>query len=431
MSSNQTSNRSSRATVIGHRQARFHFEEDEELELPPYDRRCHFALHHVPKIARNLPRRGPRHSLKKDRKVKKPRPTSANTKSHKEHSARKVTRRDQRRRPDYFKNQDQQLAKKVLRRDHSRGSNDLLNLPVEVRENIFKCLLTIDEPIRVRQGWTKVYPRCRPGLQTSILRTCDQFYTEGTGILYGQNTFLYLVRDAGPVPIQQVIGITPSGPGDVIADVESNFSEDEFQEHESDGEFGGYDPDGCEQEINIKKFGYLFRKIHLVAEANRSGPAYRETTARAIETFTTLYPRRANIHTITIEISPLKDHSTGRLSFVDYFFPSSCVMQALRKLPRQFIEVLVHTHVDIVSLDMDMRYAARIRRSNRGEEDMWKDDALMLKNRAAKARQAYAIMNSLALNIRREFEQTEEQLMDGEDDGDSLGDEDLVEITMD
>lgn len=95
--------------------------------------------------------------------------------------------------------------------DEEQPKISILDVPTEVRENIFRQLLVADKSIPVYAGWKKLYkPRpSRNGLERhlenekllhklepAVLYVCKQFYAEGKRILYSENTFLYRLRDA-------------------------------------------------------------------------------------------------------------------------------------------------------------------------------------------------------------------------------------------
>ncbi|ROT43231.1 hypothetical protein SODALDRAFT_375435 [Sodiomyces alkalinus F11] len=85
------------------------------------------------------------------------------------------------------------LYRKVPRKCH------FLQLPLEIREQICGYLLEAPGPVRVFEGWSKVHRHKRQTLETAIMRTNSQIADECVRILYGRNTFEYLVRDSSGV----------------------------------------------------------------------------------------------------------------------------------------------------------------------------------------------------------------------------------------
>ncbi|KAF4779687.1 hypothetical protein HER10_EVM0005843 [Colletotrichum scovillei] len=315
-----------------------------------------------------------------------------------------------------------------------------LRIPLEIREDIYKYILVADEPIRVHQGWSAVYPRNRVGIRTDLIRTCRQVRKEALNTLYGENTFLYLLRDAAKLPALNAQGeneIVVQHPlatdDDALSDYEAD-SADEDSDGEDDVTNGpsSFLADGhTAADIDIRRFGHKFRKLMIVAEANRANAPYRLSMANAINVFRGLRPIRPRIHTLTIDITPQRDPRTGDVSFLDFFERSSEVVRTLRGLPCQFIEILVNTGVSVGSsssggdgdgsggdgsdnpgkqrqgqekIVLNMKYAANIRRAKRGEKDLWRDDRVMQSYRSAKAGEAQKKLDSLPAAIRKIWE---------------------------
>jgi hypothetical protein len=307
-------------------------------------------------------------------------------------------------------------AKDVLFEPHSeyfkRLGPDLLSIfPREVRDSIYHHLLVSNEPIHVRQLWTQIYPRRRPGLYTAIMRTSKKMLRETLPILYGRNNFLYLVREPTKVPSSPpkdaIVVRSPHSPNwdvDVLTVDGKDHAEEEFVDPPARGV---RQKKIAEDQLRVKKMGHFFRKITIVAEENRSEREYRETMARAIETFCNLN-KVASLHTITLELTPMLNSRCAPPSFISWFDRHSNVVMALKKLPTQFIKVVVNNarqkDEPIQPLLIDMRYKAWARRSMRGENDLWEDDELMLESRRRKALAARRALNFLATNIKAHWE---------------------------
>ncbi|KXH60687.1 hypothetical protein CSAL01_11227 [Colletotrichum salicis] len=330
-----------------------------------------------------------------------------------------------------------------------RRTCPFLRIPLEIREDIYKYILVADEPIRVRQGWSAVYPRNRPGIRTDLLLTCRQVRREALNTLYGENTFLYLLRDAAEPPALNAQGeneIVVQHPlaNDALSDYEADsadeYSDDDDRIPVSSSSLGN---NYTGTEIDVRRFGHKFRKLMIVAEPNRAEASYRLSMANAINVFRLLRPIRPRIHTLTIDITPQRDPSTGDLSFLDFFERSSEVVRTLRGLPCQFIEILVNTGVSGSGIGGDgegnpakrgqekirlnMKYAANIRRAKRGEKDLWRDDQVMQSYRSAKAGEAQRKLESLPAAIRKIWEASNGRFkrrrvdFDDDDDCDDFG----------
>ncbi|KAK1502353.1 hypothetical protein CTAM01_05166 [Colletotrichum tamarilloi] len=321
-----------------------------------------------------------------------------------------------------------------------------LRIPLEIREDIYKYILVADEPIRVHQGWSAVYPRNRVGIRTELIRTCRQVRKEALNTLYGENTFLYLLRDAAELPALNAQGeneIVVQHPLATDNDALSDYEADSADEYSDEDDVVTNRPSSSSfladghtaADIDIRRFGHKFRKLMIVAEANRANAPYRLSMANAINVFRGLRPIRPRIHTLTIDITPQRDPRTGDVSFLDFFERSSEVVRTLRGLPCQFIEILVNTGVSVGSssggdgdgsggdggdspgkgqlgqekIVLNMKYAANIRRAKRGEKDLWRDDRVMQSYRSAKAGEAQKKLDSLPAAIRKIWEATNGQ----------------------
>ncbi|KAK1673485.1 hypothetical protein BDP55DRAFT_556341 [Colletotrichum godetiae] len=301
-------------------------------------------------------------------------------------------------------------------------------IPLEIREDIYKYILVADEPIRVRQGWSAVYPRNRPGIPTDLLLSCRQVRREALNTLYGENTFLYLLRDAAEPP-----ALNAQGENEIV--VQHPLANDALSDYEADSAYEYSDDDDRlpasssslgnnykGTEIDVRRFGHKFRKLMIVAEPNRAEASYRLSMANAINVFRLLRPIRPRIHTLTIDITPQRDPGTGDLSFLDFFERSSEVVRTLRGLPCQFIEILVNTGRGQEKIRLNMKYAANIRRAKRGEKDLWRDDQVMQSYRSAKAGEAQRKLESLPAAIRKIWEASngrfKRQRVDFDDDDD-------------
>ncbi|KAL9942171.1 hypothetical protein D7B24_002927 [Verticillium nonalfalfae] len=253
----------------------------------------------------------------------------------------------------------------------------LLALPMEVREMILEHLLTTNKPIRLIEGWAKLWKGRGPQLDTAVMRTCKLLFSESIIILYGRNMFEYVLREFAddPFPVgagndegkNDVASPTNNGSGD--NEVAHGFPDDNYTEA---GSVFAVDEDEMDDDednpaplhttssihprmapptagavdIDIQKFGSLFRHLTIVAERNRTELGYLHSMADTIDVFRHLPPKPgAHIHTLSIVITP--GFEDGVVTFLNFFEPDGRVVRSLRRLPCQFIRIVVHTDYSI------------------------------------------------------------------------------------
>jgi hypothetical protein len=332
-----------------------------------------------------------------------------------------------------------------------------LRLPLEIREQIYIYLLAPDTDSRLRvqvcNGWTepllgRAHRQLRSQLHPAIMRVNSQIADECIQVLYGRNEFEYCLRDPSTesAEAQEEEEAAEAAEETVdVDDADADFegTEDE-SETESDNEYeepeprrktriarrqpasqpaaavtraaaAPYDAFDPSVRINVRKFGHHYRRIRIRAEPGRSSPAYRTAMAQAIRVFTALEPRRARLHTLTLEITPQRDpDDENHVSFIDFFDPRGEVISAMRLLPCQFIRVLVHTELPSpetglceTEIILDLRHAASMRRARRGERDVWQGDCVAMEVRQRKATMEQRRMLSLQKLIMHQWEKQE------------------------
>lgn len=273
--------------------------------------------------------------------------------------------------------------------------NDLMVFAAEVRECIWRHLLVSDKAILVHDKWTKV---CRPRrlrngsnedltrleLHPAILSTCKLFFWEAAGVLYGENTFRYRMRD-----------LLAEAPAVSITELPHNNAEGSLfvNEMSEDEDVGPNDPDYVDEEeqtvrrrsarskkrkrqggnsdssdddadfsmtrfepgtINIEKYLPRIRHIAVEIEQNRTSPVVMESVANAIKVFSDRVSspskpirskKQPNIHTLKVIIHPkITDESEDCFTFTDFFTANSPIVAAMRALKSQYI------HINIMSI---------------------------------------------------------------------------------
>ncbi|KAF3025811.1 hypothetical protein E8E14_014648 [Neopestalotiopsis sp. 37M] len=242
-------------------------------------------------------------------------------------------------------------------------------IPTEVRDMILSYLLVHYNDIRVLNNWSLVYERSRPNLHLSILRVCRIFHQQGIRILYGDNTFKYLVRDPSP--------LDPSTQLMLHHVYNSNH-------------------------VPMDKHIHLVKKVKLVVEANRMHwYDIREAVPRALIKFTP-----SQLHTVTIEL-PAQTRECLHLdpdvgtTFDDvpvshWFRGNSLVLKTLQQLNCQFIRVLALTYEnEYFEALIDRRAHFSQRGTGDGRADLWSEDGLMLNNRQKEAKKSRGRLGSL------------------------------------
>ncbi|KAH8652424.1 hypothetical protein BX600DRAFT_553805 [Xylariales sp. PMI_506] len=240
-------------------------------------------------------------------------------------------------------------------------------LPAEIREMVFRNLLVHQGDIRVLRGWSLIYPRSRPRLDTALMCTCRAFYRQGVRILYGENSFVYLLRD-------------PS---------EDHQDTDLVVQHVYDS-----------ARLPIDRHGHLLRNIRVVVEANRMRLFdLRQNLPMALQKF---LPDRigiagnlripAQLHTVTIQLPAQTRVALGMrqetgapphsVPAAEWFREDSNVLRALMRINCQFIRI-VATDKDGETYEaiVDRRSHFKQMGTAEGRYDVWATDVDMLRTR--------------------------------------------------
>ncbi|KAL1838995.1 hypothetical protein VTJ49DRAFT_2006 [Mycothermus thermophilus] len=226
---------------------------------------------------------------------------------------------------------------------------NFFTLPIEVRDKIYRLLLVSPQPIHVQHLWTKVALRPTPrrlrrggdnsidnttSIDTKILSVCRQTAYEGTRVLYSENLFLYILRDATDViKTRKTPSPTRKSPRSPVR-----------PHHYEEGT------------IDLAKYGHLIRHMAIELERNRTTEVYRELMCAALEA-----PAHLAIHlqTLTITISPCLERgfrslATGNdgtpdaraLTVASFFDRSEGILKALQRIDVDFLRIHVHVNSD-------------------------------------------------------------------------------------
>ncbi|KAL2263602.1 hypothetical protein VTK26DRAFT_6069 [Humicola hyalothermophila] len=246
------------------------------------------------------------------------------------------------------------------------STTSFFNLPIEIRDKIYRHLLISSKPIHVQHLWTELARRpTRRGrgrsqngldvvttIDTQILRVCRRTALEGTRILYSENTFLYQLRDP------EILDVRATGGR------RSNRIARAMMNHGM-------------RAINLEKYGHLIRHMAIELEPNRTGAEYQDLMAAALEILVSpaqgsaspgipppCRPPCGPIHlqTLTITISPVFESNrrtvrslaaghqdvairNGRfLSVVGFFSRGAAVLKALQRIDTKFLRINVHVN---------------------------------------------------------------------------------------
>jgi hypothetical protein len=221
-----------------------------------------------------------------------------------------------------------------------------MGIPREIRMKIYRYLLLNEKPITVHGKWKQVHRSNSLSLPTGILSTCKIVHDEACVVLYGENVFVYLLRD--PVwPARAISNLATND--DEVSSEDEDDSGSEYEDEEEDSRSCNYHRERC---IDVDKYAPLFRKIVVEAEHNRYSKATQESMADAIRIFATKDDGASrddtcNIRTLTIRVSPLwnegDEPGAGRFTFVDFFETNAPVIQAIKAVDCQLLHVEILT----------------------------------------------------------------------------------------
>ncbi|KXJ92862.1 hypothetical protein Micbo1qcDRAFT_174007 [Microdochium bolleyi] len=221
----------------------------------------------------------------------------------------------------------------VQSEEASRLTGPLCRLPPELLDEILRYGLLWPRKISLFKGWTVVYPQSKPRLSSlSILRACRHLHSRGASILYGENRFVYEIRDPGELDRDANLLMR----GNLYA--ECGFP---------------FDRHGCR-----------VQHVHIAIEPGRVALAHnRNAFITALEKFLpTSRGSLGGIHTLTVEIPALIDPAAERmhmgLSEVDipicaFFDKDSRTVETIKRLQPKFLQLRVPSDGHDISPDSD------------------------------------------------------------------------------
>ena len=255
-------------------------------------------------------------------------------------------------------------------------------VPLEIREKIYRHLLVSGKAIDVLGLWTQVSRRGRRGQQEDknenaidirILSVSKQAALEGSRVLYSENLFLYKLRDPDAVSCY------------------SNFSDSGLVFKTGNTSSARVSRSRRAGPIDFGKYGHLFRHMTVELESNRTGEEYELLMSSALEALVNARAYKKSygmrrippwfpttdirLHTLTITVSPVWEQRTARrrmvdtgddeaddednvretnndgmyLSAIKFFHSSHRVMRAIKHIDVKFLRV----NLNVLEIDED------------------------------------------------------------------------------
>ncbi|PTB68073.1 hypothetical protein BBK36DRAFT_1094185, partial [Trichoderma citrinoviride] len=225
-----------------------------------------------------------------------------------------------------------------------------MGIPREIRLQIYRSILTVQQPIQVHSGWKQLYWKEDLQLSTGILRVCKSVYEEACTVLYGANTFLYLLRDPSSSDASAIDSLATDDSWPV-----DDSSDDSDLDYEEEGASKCPARTQKERNINIAKYAHLFRKITIMAEANRYSACTQAGMAAAINVFARKVAKDGigweqgsdYIQTLIISVTPTSQQGNedqeSNFTFVNFFVPGCPVLSAIKAVDCRLLRIEVLT----------------------------------------------------------------------------------------
>ncbi|KAK0392384.1 hypothetical protein NLU13_1879 [Sarocladium strictum] len=313
------------------------------------------------------------------------------------------------------------------------GSGLMSKLHLEIRQMIWREVLVAPEPVL-------------------LIRVCKALYEEGLPILYGQNTFRYLIRDTVNTTATLTNinhpALTVGNPGFIDDTVADDSGSDWERDCGPDSARRNNNPtkrmtrSAARQkksaevaDINVEKFAHLFRHLMIEAESNRYDQDIQERMSEAIEVFKFKDgaddeagdggiaqgggTQRLIVNTLTIRVTPqrLRDSVHG-YTFVDFFDQGSAVINAVKNIDCQLFRIeifrpkqnsdenrdraMCQRGEDLTAVEVDFfhqRAAYNIHKF--GEKDLWANDPVAKQQRMKGIQRGRLLLDNLAENVKK------------------------------
>lgn len=240
-----------------------------------------------------------------------------------------------------------------------KASKLISMLSLDIRQLIWRELLVAPTPVTVHSNWKSIYPRQKAEISTQLVHVCQAIHQETIPILYGQNTFRYLIRDTTKTSATLANVNHPAHTAGNPGASDDDDADDSGSDWERDcAPALGRKKQNVSQrttrsaarqkkvvdesDINVEKFACLFRHLMIEAEQSRYQQETQDRMAQAIEFFrfrregdenSEIGPARLNIQSLTVRVTPSRQRaSVHGYTFVDFFEQNSAVINAVKQL---------------------------------------------------------------------------------------------------
>ena len=146
-------------------------------------------------------------------------------------------------------NPPRQVAREVSPAPPMRQKPGFMSIPAEVRNKIYRYLVVAREPFILHDKWRRVFTRKKPVINTNIFYLSATIAKEAEYILYGENVFLYRLRD--PVDPEAVVDVENMHINYMAEDAEADERVIEDIHDDGTGDEGLPEEGGVERQSDI------------------------------------------------------------------------------------------------------------------------------------------------------------------------------------
>lgn len=177
------------------------------------------------------------------------------------------------------------------------------------------------------------------GLSTAILRVHKSIFQEAAAILYGENEFVYLLRDAAN-QVTDADAVAENNTADLPSDVEEEPAWGPVTRSRRRGRKPAIPKPLNRRDIYLEKYVLMMRRISLEAEHNRFNDEAKDRAATAINIFAKQYTKKqptqrslaTNLRSLVVRVVPTWEEQSQDFTFIDWFDKGSSLMESIRSL---------------------------------------------------------------------------------------------------